>query len=120
MYNIVLYKDAHGNCPMKDFMFSLDMRAKSNKRAAVLLKKILYTMDLLKAGGTRCGEKFTKQVEGKLWELRPDDHRIFFFMWNGNNLVLLHSFRKTTKKTPSLEIAQAKREMNDWIMQHER
>ncbi|HEO8422734.1 TPA: type II toxin-antitoxin system RelE/ParE family toxin, partial [Yersinia enterocolitica] len=35
--------------------------------------------------------------------------------WDGNKIVLLHSFHKKTKKTPSLEIKQAEREMKDWL-----
>ncbi|QZT33947.1 type II toxin-antitoxin system RelE/ParE family toxin [Caldalkalibacillus thermarum TA2.A1] len=34
---------------------------------------------------------------------RPKDHRILLFMWDGNNIVLLHPFRKTTQTTPQRE-----------------
>jgi phage-related protein len=109
-----LYKDARGNSPVKNFIAELNEEAKTSKRARNLLSKIVYTIDLLKLRGTRAGEKFTKQIDGKLWEVRPDDHRVFFFLWNGNHIVLLHVFRKETKKTPRQEIEQAKREMDDW------
>lgn len=118
MYEIVLYEDARGNCPMERFIAELEEMATVDKPVRNLLKKIVYTVALLKNSGTRCGEKFTKQIDGKLWEMRPDDHRVFFFMWNGNHIVLLHSFRKTTKKTPELEIETAKREMEDWTKRH--
>lgn len=35
----------------------------------------------------------------------------------GNNYVLLHQFRKKTKKTPAGEIRQAKIERNDYLIQ---
>jgi len=119
MYDVVLYEDARGDCPMANFLSELDKKAATDKQARTLLNKLYYTVELLKNSGTRSGAKFTKQIEGKLWELRPDAHRVFFFIWNGNHIVLLHSFRKTTKKTPTLEIETAKREMADWIARHE-
>ncbi|NBD28381.1 type II toxin-antitoxin system RelE/ParE family toxin [Paenibacillus glycinis] len=118
MYEIDVYKDARGNSPIQIFIDDLEQKAPTDKRAARLLKKLFYSVELLKNSGTRSGEQFTKQIDGKLWELRPDDHRVFFFMWNGNHIVLLHSFRKSGRKTPDLEIKQAKREMLDWISRH--
>lgn len=118
MYEIVLYEDARGNCPMQSFIAELEGKASTDKNARNILKKLFYSVELLKNSGTRNGKKFTKQIDGKLWELRSDDHRVFFFMWNGNHIVLLHSFRKTTGKTPDLEIQKAKSEMDDWTKTH--
>lgn len=69
MYKIILYEDARVNCPFIDFLNELDAQAKSDKKATGLRKKINYCIDLIKFGGTRVGEKFTKQIDGKLWEL---------------------------------------------------
>ncbi|EJW13780.1 type II toxin-antitoxin system RelE/ParE family toxin [Paenibacillus alvei] len=118
MYDVVLYEDARGESPMDHFITVLNKKAETDKKARILLKKVYYTIELLQYKGTRAGEKFTKQIDGKLWELRPDDHRVFFFLWNGNHIVLLHAFRKQGKKTPDLEIAKAQAEMNDWIERH--
>ncbi|TVX92554.1 type II toxin-antitoxin system RelE/ParE family toxin [Paenibacillus agilis] len=118
MYKIMLYEDARGNCPMEDFMYELNKKASADKKARTLLKKVMYTVDLLKQNGTRSGEKFTKQIEGKLWEMRPDSHRVFFFVWNGNHIILLHTFRKEGRKTPVQEIKKAKHEMDDWMKRH--
>ena len=65
--------------------------------------------------GTRSGEKFCKHIRDKIWELRPDDHRILFFGWQGNQLVLLSHFQKKQNKTPLREIDKAEKRMNDWI-----
>jgi phage-related protein len=115
MYNLELYKDARGNCPIQQFIAKLEVQAKTDKIARGQLRKLYYTMELLTQLGTRAGEKFTKQISGKLWELRPDKYRVFFFVWSDNNIILLHSFEKKTRKTPLLEIEKAKREMLDWI-----
>jgi phage-related protein len=118
MYKIHFYEDARENCPIENLMAELNKKAETDKQARGLLKKIIFCLGILAEDGTRAGENFTKHIEGKLWELRPGDHRVFFFLWSGNNIVLLHSFRKETRKTPSEEIDKAKREMEDWISRH--
>jgi phage-related protein len=69
----------------------------------------------LKAYGTRAGEPFVKRVDGDIWELCPLRDRFFFFAWHGDQFVLLHHCIKKTQKAPAREIAQAKRNLNDFI-----
>jgi phage-related protein len=118
MYKILFHEDVRGYSEFGSFIAELQEKAETDKRSKLLLKKIIYCINILKVGGTRAGEKFTKHIDGKLWELRADDHRVFFFMWDGNHIVLLHSFRKESQKTPQLEIEKAKREMEDWARRH--
>lgn len=118
MYNVVLYEDAQGNCPVADLVADLNKRAKYDKRARVLLERIRYAIKRIEQSGTRSGADFTKQIDGKLWELRPGDHRIFFFGWKGSHFVLLHAFLKKSNKTPRREIDKAKSEMADWIQRN--
>nr|WP_211184580.1 type II toxin-antitoxin system RelE/ParE family toxin [Paenibacillus lemnae] len=54
------------------------------------LKKIEYCIARLQIEGTKVGEPITKHITGKIWELRPDDHRILFFAHIGNTFDLLH------------------------------
>ena len=54
-------------------------------------------------------------VQDGIWELRPGKNRVFFFYFKNDTFVLLHHFRKTTKKTPRREIDRAKKERNDWV-----
>ncbi|MBR4084821.1 MAG: type II toxin-antitoxin system RelE/ParE family toxin [Lachnospiraceae bacterium] len=42
---------------------------------------------------------------------------MFYFYNDNNNYVLLHTFRKKTKKTPRCEIEQAKSEREDYLSQ---
>lgn len=119
MFEIIFYADAKGRCPVLDFIDGLRASAGKNKESKVLLKQVYYYLERLQAGGTRCGEGITKHIEGDIWELRPGKNRILFLGWRGNSFVMLHSFRKTTAKTPRKEIELAKREMNDWLMRYE-
>jgi phage-related protein len=114
-YEVIFYEDDRGRSPIKDFLESLDAKANSNKQAKQLLSKFILYIEILEKSGTRSGLPYTKHIGNGIWELRPKDHRVFFFGWEGNKIVLLHSFRKETKKTPPKEIEQAEREMNDWL-----
>jgi phage-related protein len=51
-----------------------------------------------------------RQIQGKLWELKIGAHRIFYLLFEKNEMVLLHSYRKQSQKLPLNErkIAQAR------------
>ncbi|MBP2660588.1 MAG: type toxin-antitoxin system RelE/ParE family toxin [Firmicutes bacterium] len=115
MYEIIFYEDAHGNCPVDNLISQLDKKAERSKDAKIQLKQIMFQLDLLTKAGTRNSNEYVKHIQGDLWELRPGDNRILLFGWKGNNIVLLHSFRKATNKTPIREIKRAEREISDWI-----
>ncbi|KLU62314.1 hypothetical protein CEB3_c13580 [Peptococcaceae bacterium CEB3] len=115
MYEIVLYEDIQGNCPIQTFIDELDNKAQHEKNARVQFKQIMFCVEILKGSGTRTGEPYTKHIKEELWELRPGRNRILFFGWRNNTFVLLHAFQKTTRKTPPSEIQKAEREMQDWL-----
>lgn len=114
-YEVIFYEDHRGFSPVGCFLDELQIRAEHDKFAKQLLKKITLYIEMLEKSGTRAGMPFTKPIGNGIWELRPGDYRIFFFGWQGNKIVLLHSFRKKGRKTPVNEIAQAHKEMADWI-----
>lgn len=113
-YEVIFYEDERGRSPVKDFLDELQAKAKSNKEAKQLYKKFILYIEVLAKSGTRAGTPYTKHIGNGIWELRPKDHRVFFFGWEGNKLVLLHTFRKTTQKTPQQEVDKAIKEMADW------
>ena len=115
MYNILFYEDEQGNRPVEDFIDQLDAVAHESKDARIQLEQIIYCLNRLEGKGTRAGERFTKQISGDIWELRPGGNRILFFGWNRNHFVLLHHFSKVTQKTPPKEIATARRRMDNWL-----
>jgi phage-related protein len=114
-YEVIFYEDDRGRSPVKDLLDELDAKARSNKQAKQLLSKFALYIEILEQSGTRSGLPYTKHIGNGIWELRPKDHRVFFFGWEGNKIVLLHAFRKDTQKTPQKEIDRAEREMNDWL-----
>jgi hypothetical protein len=58
VYELIFYEDKDGNKPVELFIDQLEAIATSNKNARVLLESIIYCLDRLEDGGTRCGSKF--------------------------------------------------------------
>jgi phage-related protein len=115
MYELVFYETISGEQPFGLFVEELDKKSATDRTARTQLKQIMFHLDLLAEAGTRIGIRYAKHLEGAIWELTPGDNRVLFFIWTGRRFVLLHTFRKTTQKTPPQEITRAKREMADWL-----
>ena len=82
------------------------------------MAKVFRDIDLLAEYAPNLHEPYTKHIEGPIWELRSkfssNIYRIFYFIWHGNKLVLLHGFTKKTQKTPPTEIELAKKRLQDY------
>ena len=115
MYQIDFYETQNGVSELWDFLEDLRKKAEGNKDARIQHSQIAFYIQLLQDHGTRLGEKITKHLEDGIWELRPGDNRVLYFFFKDNTFVLLHQFRKKTRKTPPREIAKAKAERDDWI-----
>ena len=115
MFEVDFYEDRHGNQPVKEVLVALRDKANTSKNERIQYHKILAYIRALESYGTRVGEPVVKHIEDDIWELRPLSHRIFFFYWRDNKFIMLHHFVKKTNKTPPKEIAQAKRNMKDFL-----
>lgn len=56
-----------------------------------------------------------RQIEGKLWELRVSQTRIFYVLYGSHTLVFLHAYKKQSRKAPRREIETALRRMRDLV-----
>ena len=102
-YNITFFYDpVTGGIPVKEYLNNV-----SDKERAKILKYI----EFLREHQGVLGEPYTKHIRDKIRELRVDfgknRHRIFFFTFVGQNIILLHAFLKRTATTPQLEITKA-------------
>lgn len=111
MYKIVFYEDKKGNSPIKDYIEYL--QSKNDKYNRGRYRKISDFIQVLSEKGLEIGEPYIKHIDGKIWELRPKNDRIFFVAYENNSFLLLHFFTKKTNKTPKNEIEQAKRNLAD-------
>ena len=67
--------------------------------------------------GHRIKEPVSKHLRDGINELRPGPHRLLFFYQKGQ-IVMVHVFRKKTRKTPSREVKTAIHKRSVWE-QHE-
>ena len=113
-WELVFYETAAGRCPVVEFLDRLDTR-----EAAVVTEDL----DLLESFGIDLGPPKTKQIHGKLWELRSrgrSQHRVFYVAVTGRRIVLLHAFTKKTQKTPPQEIQTARQRLRDYEQRGQR
>ncbi|HKZ72131.1 MAG TPA: type II toxin-antitoxin system RelE/ParE family toxin, partial [Nitrospirota bacterium] len=70
--------------------------------------------------GVLLKEPYTRQVRGKIRELRIKDSqgaiRVLYFTYTGKRFILLHGFIKKAEKTPVRDIVLAEKRMNDFII----
>lgn len=111
---IEYYRDEDGNEPAAYFIDSLPDATRA---------KVFRTINLLKKHGVLLKEPYTKQIRGKIRELRVKDNRgavrVLYFTFTGRRFVILHGFIKKTDKTPEREIETAEKRMNDFIRRKE-
>ncbi|MBE8951849.1 MAG: type II toxin-antitoxin system RelE/ParE family toxin [Quinella sp. 1Q7] len=112
MYKIIFYEDRKGRSPVRDYTNRLALR--NDKDSRIKFLKIKRDIEFLISHGTRIGEPVVKHLRGEIWELRPLRDRILFAAWIGDSFVLLHTFQKTTQKTPPDEIEKAERALEDF------
>jgi phage-related protein len=55
----------------------------------------------------------TRQVRGRLWELKLGAQRVFFVLISGPTMVLLHGYTKGSQRAPTREIETALARMKD-------
>ena len=55
----------------------------------------------------------TRQIKGKLWELKVSATRVFYVFVTGPEVVLLHAYKKQGQKARLKEIETAQRRMEE-------
>ena len=109
-WEIEFYRDKSGHEPVVKFLDDLPLKTRA---------KVVRMIDLLAEQGVLLKESYTRQIKGKIRELRVRDHlghiRILYFTFTGRRFVLLQGFLKKTDKTPEREIDTARKRMSDYI-----
>lgn len=118
-YNIIFYENKNGKSEIWDFLEELRTKSVTNKNARIQYNQAMLYIELLQNNGTMLPHNVTKHIDEDIWELRPGNNRIFYFFYNDNCFVLLHSFRKKAQKTPRREIDKAKAERDDYLSRKE-
>ena len=115
MFDIIFYRDVHGHSEIISYLDELKIKSEKSKSDRIQREKILTYIGALSEYGTRLGSPYIKHIQEKIWELRPLNHRIFFFYWKDDQFVLLSHYKKKTRKAPEKEIRKAKNNLIDFI-----
>jgi phage-related protein len=107
----VYYRAPDGSEPVKDYVAALDARRR------VVLQNQLDRLNLLTDSLPHLPFPHSSQIEGELRELRchvgAELYRVLYRR-SERLIVLLHIFRKKTKKVPVAEIEVARRRWDDF------
>jgi len=106
MWQIFFYEDHRGKSPVLDFMNALSARDRA---------KVNNVLRLLEEFGTDLGMPHARRIKGRLWELRPGDNRLFYFLQVEHQFIILHGYRKRSMKAPEKEIETALRRMQEFL-----
>jgi len=112
IWKIEFYKDNRKNKPVGEFLKGLNRREKL---------KAYRMIDLLEELGTDICMPHARKIQKNLFELRPGNIRVMYFIGRDNTFILVYAFRKKGRKTPENDIVKAiKRrqkyfERNSWL-----
>ena len=115
MFDVEFYEDASGSSPAYDFVARLNSRK--------LQAKVVGSLEVLAEKGNLLREPYSKHLEDGIFELRcregSDTVRLLYFFHAGKVVVVTNGFVKKAQKTPSKEIALAKRRRRDYLARKE-
>ena len=108
-FEVVLYEKANGECPVEEFITSLDMKMQA---------KMIGLLELLEEKGNQLREPYSKSIDDGIFELRckvgNNITRILYFFYYEGKIILTNGFVKKTQKTPTEEIKLAKERRSDF------
>ena len=104
--DVRFYQTAAGAKPVAKYMRSLDKQA----RAALADALFAIQEKGIQESGVSC-----RQIDGRLWEIRPADQRAFYVLLTGAVMVVLHAYKKEGQKAPKKEVDLATKRMNEVI-----
>lgn len=109
-FEIEFYRMDNGKCPVEDFLFTLNDK---------MVAKLMMGLKLLEKNGNLLREPFSKPLADGIFELRAqqgsDITRVLYFFFTGRKIIVTNGFVKKTQKTPTSEIAKAKRYRQEYL-----
>ena len=75
--------------------------------------RILAAAQAIEESGLEESGATTRQLRGRLWELKVGQQRVLFVLIGGPTMVLLHGYTKGSQRAPKREIETALARMKD-------
>lgn len=110
--NVYFYRTEAGNEPVREWLKSLEQEER--KQIGTDIKTAQF--------GWPLGLPLIRKLEKNLWEVRSnlsDGIARVIFTIRGSYLVLLHGFIKKSQKTPTTELATARKRLSKLVMEEE-
>ena len=108
-FEVIFYEKENGDCPIEEFMNSLDIKMRA---------KLIGLLELLEEKGTQLREPYSKMIEDGIFEIRckvgSNISRVLYFFYFEGKIILTNGFIKKTQKTPIEEIKLAKKYRADF------
>ena len=104
------YLSSNGKAPVRDFIDSLRLST---------YRKFIFKKELLEEFGPRLPMPHARHLGRGLYELRFKGEdgaiRVLYFFVEKKKVILVHSFKKTTKKTPTRNLGLAYKRMKLYL-----
>jgi phage-related protein len=108
-FEVVFYEKENGDCPVEEFMNSLDVKMRA---------KMIGLLELLEEKGNQLREPYSKSIDDGIFEVRckvgNNITRVLYFFYYEGKIVLTNGFVKKTQKIPPEEIKLAKERRADF------
>ena len=108
-FEVIFYEKENGDCPIEEFMNSLDIKMRA---------KMIGLLELLEEKGIQLREPYSKIIEDGIFEIRckvgNNISRVLYFFYFEGKIVLTNGVVKKTQKTPTEEIKLAKKYRADF------
>jgi len=96
------FKTEAGNEPAREYLRSLE---KADRQVCGAMLRAVQDFGLDAPGVEK------RQLEEKLWELKPDQHRLMYVMVAGPTMVVLHGCKKEGRKATKADLDVARKRM---------
>jgi phage-related protein len=96
------FKTEAGNEPAREYLRSLET---ADRQVCGAMLRAVQDFGLDAPGVEK------RQLEGKLWELKPDQHRIMYVLVAGPTMVVLHGCKKERRKATKADLDVARKRM---------
>ena len=108
---VELYLDDNGRSPVAEFLQGMPVQDRA---------KIARYLQLLQEFGPLLTMPHARRLGGKLWELRPDAFRVLYFAHTGQRFIILHVYRKKSRRAPRKEIELALRRLDNVLAREQK
>ena len=92
-FEVVFYEKENGECPVEDFLDSLDVKMRA---------KMVGLLELLEEKGNQLREPYSKAIDDGIFELRckvgNNITRVLYFFYYEGRIILTNGFVKKTQK----------------------